>query len=149
MFLCCLFCFSFIFHYSLSLPLSRTHAPPALHARAQDELMERVVHRYLEGVARDLDVDVRCRSAQLLVQRLTHSSSKWSTLVLALVNSILQHGLEVASKQVRMCVGGYHTQSVGKSLSKMLRFFFITRELVVTVRLGDRQASRVTPRRTR
>ncbi len=63
--------------------------------------MQKVVQRYLQGVARDPDVDVRCHSAQLLVQLLIRSSSQWSTLVLALINSILQYGLEVASKQVR------------------------------------------------
>ena len=62
--------------------------------------MEGVIQEYLECVAADPDVDVRCRAAQLLVQLLTRSSPKWSTLVLALINSILQHGLGLASRQV-------------------------------------------------
>ena len=64
----------------------------------QGSLMESVVLRFLCDVATDPDVHVRCRTAQLLVQLLTKSSPKWSKHILAIINSILRNGMEVASK---------------------------------------------------
>ncbi len=68
--------------------------------------MESVVLRFLQDVANDLDSDVRCRAAEVLVQLLTHCSSAWGTQILAILNSILQKGLQVASKAMKEKVGG-------------------------------------------
>lgn len=73
--------------------------------------MELVVLKFLQDVANDPDMDVRCHATKLLVQLLSLSSLEWGTQILALINSILRKGLQVASKakedKVRMeC--GYH-----------------------------------------
>ena len=64
----------------------------------QDNLMESVVLRFLRGASKDSDVYVKFRAAQLLVQLLTRCSPKWSTPVLAIINSILRNGMTVAPK---------------------------------------------------
>ena len=68
--------------------------------------MECVVLRFLQDVANDLESDVRCRAAEVLVQLVAHCSSEWGTQLLAILNSILQKGLQVASKAIKDKVGG-------------------------------------------
>ena len=60
--------------------------------------MENVVLHFLQDVSSDPDPDVRCRAAEVLVQLVTTASPEWGTQLLALVNSILQQGLQVACR---------------------------------------------------
>lgn len=60
--------------------------------------MEKVVLHFFQDVANEPITDVRCRVAQLLVLLLTKSVADWGTQLLALINSILQKGLQVASR---------------------------------------------------
>jgi hypothetical protein len=72
----------------------------------QGKFMESVVLRFLKDVASDPDTDVRCRVAEVLVQLLSQSSSDCGTLFLVVINSILQKGLQVASRAMEK-VSGY------------------------------------------
>ncbi len=63
--------------------------------------MESVVLRFLQNVSGDPDPTVRCRVAEVLVQLLTSCSGDWGTQLLAILDSILQKGLQVASKAMR------------------------------------------------
>ena len=61
--------------------------------------------RFLQDISRDPDTEVRCRAAEVLVQLLTSCSAEWGTQLLALINSILQRGLQVASRAKEEKVG--------------------------------------------
>ena len=64
----------------------------------EDELMEGVVLPLLTPVAKDPDLDVRCRAAQLLVHLLTSTTPHWASKLLSVVSSILQSGIQEAAK---------------------------------------------------
>ena len=75
--------------------------------------MESAVLRYLKDVASDPDTDVRCRAAEVLVHLLAQASPQWGTQLLVLINSILQKGLQVASRAIKDKVGGCGHMLVG------------------------------------
>lgn len=88
--------------------------------------MESVVLRFLHNVASDPDSEVRCQAAEVLVQLLTRSSAEWGTQLLALINSILRKGLQVASKakedkvKVSVAVSGCGHQWVWQEVGVVL-----------------------------
>ena len=68
--------------------------------------MESAVLKFLKDIASDPDTDVRCRAAEVLVQLLTQSSPDCGMQLLVVINSILQKGLQVASRAMKDKVSG-------------------------------------------
>ena len=87
-----------------------------IYTHLQSQLMESVVLKFLQDVANDPDPDVRCRAAEVLVQLLVLCSSTWGTQLLAILNSILQKGLQVASKAMKDKVGVAWVESESDSV---------------------------------